>query len=516
MPSVRTFSLALSALLFVWVGCYFYFAEEHMPDFEIAALEDHYLHRSDVTELLAPITLQLKAFQNQNISKAYHGIVSKEFQKYIPFKKFETFVKTYPILTKFRDYIIKENAIDHNHANVAVVLDPQSSGTLVEYQLVLEDRQWRIQDESVHVALSTKNESNAYDLPILVPLENMFQKLAESGVEKVYNEEVSSEFKKITSNQTFDQFIKSYPIITKHKFVNYQSPMIEEGIGFVTVELQDEEDNILLLDFLLTQEDQRWKILGVEVLPSGSNDKESSFIDAHTQDLKDVISGQFKALESGDLEDAYNIYTSRRYKETKDFNAFKSFIAEHPILTKHRAPNFGKIHFNNNIATFPIILSDENGVEYTVEFDLLREDGRWKILSIKSNNPLVSSHDGQELALAPGIPGGMRFSKILIGNEANEQGLVPDTPQILTAGNKDIFINLYYKDAVRGTKVVVIFKHKESQSQITPIAVTIPYDGDGMTSVVFSPPEFGWPKGHYEVEISTSEGLDQFVFFEIK
>jgi hypothetical protein len=95
-------------------------------------------------ELIAPVEKQLKALKNQDIIGSFEGIVSKDFKKNTPLEQFKTFVKNYPILTQFKTFSYQSHSIENNMGNIIVILNPEEEHIPLDYELVMEDGQWKI------------------------------------------------------------------------------------------------------------------------------------------------------------------------------------------------------------------------------------------------------------------------------------------------------------------------------------------------------------------------------------
>jgi hypothetical protein len=222
---------------------------------------------------------------------------------------------------------------------------------------------------------------------LILPIEKIFDALHGHHVEEAYQHYTSSGFKRETSFQTFNQFIEAFPIFTNEKVINYHSPIIEEGIGNIIVELKDEKQEIITLDILLVNEDNAWKILGLQILPNEINSEFKEIKGNETKILAMIINRQLKSLTQGDLEKSYQEETSEDFKKMTSLMKFKELIAQNAVLAKHKEIQYSKLTFNNNVATYGIYLTDMQNNQHYVEYDFTKEGHEWKILQIVVTGP---------------------------------------------------------------------------------------------------------------------------------
>lgn len=358
---------------------------------------------SATVDWLIPIDAQLQALRAQDIERAYHNTTAKDFQEATSLENFTKFVSRYPILFSHESIIIKSQSIKNNEADVIIILDPEKSAVPVRYLLVLEEGKWKIWNMNVTPPYSQAILVLLKDpLTVRKTVEGQLQALHDDDVSKAYTAYFSKQFKKKTSEAVFEQFIKTFPILTQYDAVAFKEPTIDEGTGKVAVDLYS-KSGTTTLEYTLGIEEEQWKIWGVQVL------------------------GQ---------------------------SAIGAFTPSQDTV---------------NLA--PPSAAD-------------------------------ASH-----AKEPNAPQQMQFTKLDVGNSVDEQGTVIDPSPILKVLQDPIYVNLYIKNGVAGTKVELKLKYLESQTSIPPISTTLQQDGSSVVSVAFSAPPQGWPIGRYSIEVSSSTGV---------
>jgi hypothetical protein len=76
-------------------------------------------------------------------------------------------------------------------------------------------------------------------------------------------------------------------------------------------------------------------------------------------------------------------------------------------------------------------------------------------------------------------------------------------------------VNVEINHGIKGKVITLNFQHLDTGSFI-PAKATIEEDGDTILMSVFSPPIGGWPKGQYKLVVTSSDGLNQVIDFNIE
>jgi len=100
-------------------------------------------------------------------------------------------------------------------------------------------------------------------------------------------------------------------------------------------------------------------------------------------DLLPVINGQLEALRKGSTEKAYQDFTSRKFRKTTSLEQFNQLVDKYQALSKNRLYQYNSFYVEDGIATFEGNLISEEGESLATEFDLIEENGSWKILGIQ-------------------------------------------------------------------------------------------------------------------------------------
>ena len=265
------------------------------------------------------------------------------------------------------------------------------------------------------------------------------------------------------------------------------------------------EEGVTEVEISLRIENKAWKVTGIHI--DKATERAPSKVDSHmqgfkTRDLMTVIHAFLNSLHNGNMAVAYQKFTSEFFQEANTLEQFKEFIAKHSELTQDLPSSFEKIMFNNNIATLAGKLYLSNAMYLPVEFDLVQDNDKWKILHIYTY-PVVqekTSSEEKEQIIEPSRS--LLIDKIVVGTEVNNEGSILNPSNKLTLKNEDIYINLFIQNGTLGTPVTVVLRYVPGGSEIAPVTAALTENGNNRLSFIFSPPPKGWPKGLYQVRVS--------------
>jgi len=484
---------------------------------------------------VTPIANQLDALKLENYDKAYHAYVSSNYASRVSFDDFKKFVQLYPILTKFKNASFKDVNIEDNHGTITVILDPTAGAIPINYALVKENNEWLIDDITVSLSKSAEIPQQ-----ITLTAQKFLQEVKQGQSVKAYSEYTSKKFQEITPYNVLQEFITNFSILTEFQKIDFFDPTIKEGVGTVTVTISNQRQKMDLL-FTLGVEDTSWKIWGVKLLNTAEINAENTnnnlLLEARTatqpqvkpieesgdigkrpfsSDVLDaVIQAQLKDFSDNAIEQAYEKYSSKEFKQSTPLDVYADFIEKYPALQKHKSVVFDKLVFNNNTPTFSGTIIGKDDKEYKVEYDFVKEDETWKILHM-----LIAPKEKVEQERRTGVNNGpkmpLEFVKALIGNTVDKAGVVQDPKTVFKGNSGNIYVNLYIQNGVKGTRIEMEFKHLDSGSSIPPISTTLQDDGSALISYDFTNPSKGWPRGSYSLLAQSSTGENREFIIRIE
>lgn len=105
------------------------------------------------------------------------------------------------------------------------------------------------------------------------------------------------------------------------------------------------------------------------------------FLRYSTSELVTVVDSQLTALKNGQIDQAY-AYTGQGYQRNNSVDAFKNFVYAHPALINNVSSDLPDRQIINNNGFVKGTLTAKDGVETPVVYQLVKENGVWRIINI--------------------------------------------------------------------------------------------------------------------------------------
>ncbi len=471
--------------------------------------------------MIAPIVTQLKALKNQNLVGAYKNLVSKQFLQQTPFEAFKAFLVAHPLLKEYEDYDFKEHTLADNRGIATVVLHGQDELTPVEYRMIHEEGEWKILMMRIEAQHENHpaNEEKSQDPAAMIDLvRDQLALLQQGKIRQVYDQDIAKETQAEISFENFQSFIQKYPALIKHNSVNIREPTLEKGLGGLVAELVDEQGTTVV-EYHLAISDGSWKIIGMHISSTPEEPNSENYVEAtpssyKVRDLVAAIEAFLSALRSHDTVKAYEL-TSKEFQYANSQADFDQFFTKHPEFAASKASSFEKEMFNNAIATFSgqLILSETEVMP--VEFDLVQEEGKWKILHLYAL-PLENLPKKAEGASTgtPATP--LQFAELQLGTKVDDDGHILNPTTVFKADAGDLYVRLKVLNGVVGTEITLVLRHIDSGSALKPVSATLADNGNDTLTFLFSPPPLGWPKGSYQLRASSSSHVYKTFTFTVE
>lgn len=105
-----------------------------------------------------------------------------------------------------------------------------------------------------------------------------------------------------------------------------------------------------------------------------------------TESLVDVVDHQLGAFRDKDFVKAYS-YTSKDFQETTTLDQLRHFTEAYPIFLNSQAAHFAKRSIKDDVGILRGNLTSQDLLKIPVEYQLVKEENKWKILSIRLLQP---------------------------------------------------------------------------------------------------------------------------------
>lgn len=373
----------------------------------------------------------LKKIREHRITQAYFDYTSKNFQDTTSLEAFRDFVISYPELSENKMFRVEEKTAENEIGAIKGVLisnDLQEMKT--EYQLIREGDKWKILSIRLQEMPQNKeNASMAYDL--IESVDGQLKALRYHDVMDAYYSYVSKSFQKETPFQTFQDYVKSHPILFNYEGINFKDRKIQGNRGYVDVVLNSPTGHHLL-KYQLVQEGNKWKVWSLHIiLPPEEAAKKTA---TNPQALVAPVRAILDALLLGNTHGAYNS-TAKEFQEDTSFDTFQHFANNYPVFAKRDLADIKSGVIENGMGKLRVNLHDNAGMT-VVEFRLGFEEGQWKIWGME-----MIEHPKEEHSNNSVIPQEKKSEEPLV-----EKLLYVIERQLKALRHQDLFMT-YYADA---------------------------------------------------------------------
>jgi len=346
-----------------------------------------------------PITIiekQFEALQKGQVSEAYQ-YTSTEFQSKTSLEEFEQFIRDYPLLSTSKQFTVKSNeSRENNHALVQIILDPTGHAVEAEYKLVREAGRWQIWSLRL-IFPSEEAQHHPVFQRMAQPVLQQLALLQRDEIGPAYRNNTSLPFRKATSLDDFTTFSNKFPAFRSHDQVEVKELTLQNEKGKVRIELYG-VGGVTEVEYTVGQEGDEWKIWGIQLIksPKAASSPESSMTTAsrgyanfNSDEILEVAEKFLAALRQGEMAKAYYSFTAKEFQTSSSPEEFEAFVLSTPILQKKHKDNFTKLMLNDQIANFSGVLTSPEGAHYPIEFDLVQENGQWKIVQVFVRPPSI-------------------------------------------------------------------------------------------------------------------------------
>jgi TolA-binding protein len=215
---------------------------------------------------------QIEYLRQGNIEKAYNVYTSKDFKAATSLDQFKEFVQAYPILQNNHSALFPQRAIkDHITTLRGKIMASDHISSPIEYRLIKEDGKWKIL--SVRL-LKVQSQNSAKKREMIQLIKNQLSDIQKLKIDQAYENYSSDEFKRATSLEDFEKFIKKYPILVDRHLTSFHNSIIQDQTGRLSVVLRSDQ-YVAYIKYYFILENNNWKISSMRIL-SPSELSESS------------------------------------------------------------------------------------------------------------------------------------------------------------------------------------------------------------------------------------------------
>lgn len=207
-------------------------------------------------------------------------------------------------------------------------------------------------------------------------VQGQIEAIQKNRLTEAYYGFTSSEFKKSTSLEQFKEFIKPLlPILsTSAAFSEYP---LDNDNKVIRVTF-DNNDHPVILDYRLIRQEGKWKIFNIRFLGEERDNLPTPAINEPDSPVRNFLD----LLKLKKVDDAYEMTTSKQFKETISLKIFQDFIESIEIFSDFASYEILPTVWEKQFALVQTLIHKNSHLSH-VQFLILVEDNEWKIRGIE-------------------------------------------------------------------------------------------------------------------------------------
>ena len=237
-----------------------------------------------------------------------------------------------------------------------------------------------------------------------------------------------------------------------------------------------------------------------------------------TQGIADTAKSQLRAIRNGDIAKAYS-YTSKTFQQITSFEDFKKFIETHEALKNNDDINFLSRETKNNTGLLVGELKSKDGKKTAISYKLIKEDGDWKIESIKfdlNNKDVSVTPSSATSTVVESQTTESKINDILVNDTADNDGYVEVHKSSLKEKPAKIYVTVQVVQAQAGTSAFVEMTYVSTGQKVGPLENKIDKSGNISEPFSFTSNGGAWISGKYKIKATLSSGDSKEVEFSVK
>lgn len=228
-----------------------------------------------------------------------------------------------------------------------------------------------------------------------------------------------------------------------------------------------------------------------------------------TSGIVEVVEKQLALLRQGDIKGAYGL-TCKDFQKATSLEQFTGFVQRYPSLSQNQSHTFTSRSIENNIGTVKGTLTAKDGAVTPVEFQLVKEQGEWRILFIEVRPAGAGIKEAEkpdkdrDQAQAP--PPAASIVSVTTCEGVAEPGMKPlGVRDEFDALSPEIHAVVRLKNVKAGSELkgswIAVDAIDEPNYVIKSYTLDLKDKGDVTAHFTISRPTNGWPSGKYKLDL---------------
>ena len=229
-----------------------------------------------------------------------------------------------------------------------------------------------------------------------------------------------------------------------------------------------------------------------------------------TAGMVGVVEKQLALLRQGDIKGAYGL-TCKDFQKATSLEQFTTFVKQYPSLSQNHGHTFTSRFVENNIGRVKGTLTAKDGAVTPVEFQLVKEQGEWRILFIEVRAAGVGTKEeeksGNQRDQTQAKPPAASIVAVTTCEGVEEPGMKAlGVRREFHPLSPEIHAVVQLKNARAGSELkgswVAVDAIDEPNYVIKSYPLELKDQGEVTAHFMISRPTDGWPSGKYKLELS--------------
>lgn len=229
-----------------------------------------------------------------------------------------------------------------------------------------------------------------------------------------------------------------------------------------------------------------------------------------TSSIAGIAEDQIALISQGKIEEAYNKYSSKDFKEATNLEDFKVFVESNKILAESVDVSFPSREITNDVGTLEVKLEGKDGSITDLDYTLVKEEEEWKIFSMEFQEGEFD--EGTEDFKVSMI------SEIAMADTTDENGEVApeNTVTTFSPDTEAIYVSVYLENPGSNVAVSSWLQYPETGDELGPVSIVTTDEEYQVAMFTFSKPDAGWMVGDYIFKVKAGTEEERIVEFKVE
>ena len=224
-----------------------------------------------------------------------------------------------------------------------------------------------------------------------------------------------------------------------------------------------------------------------------------------TAGMVGAVEKQLDLLRQGDIKAAYSL-TCKDFQKATSLEQFTAFVKQYPSLSQNQGHTFSTRVIENNVGTVKGTLTAKDGAVTPVEFQLVKEQGEWRILFIEVRAAGTSIKEEEKSGKDPDKAPAARIVSVRTCERVAEPEMKAlGVRNEFNALSPEIHAVVQLKDVKEGSELkgswISVDAIGEPNYVIKSSTLNFEAKGDATAHFMISRPANGWPIGNYKLDL---------------